>query len=84
MALNDFMVLEGKHYDWYTLKKHNDGYICLKCGKISVGEYSVRHLGVRTSGACNQKVYGTHQLMRLWAWYNFKRHLIKCHGLRRL
>jgi len=49
-------------------------YRCLNCGRRFPYQYYPKNyqpLG---------KKYGTNQLMRLWAWYNFKRHLKKCFG----
>jgi len=58
--------LEDIHY-W----KAGSSYICNNCGLQFEQQYCVRNKRTR-------KKYGTKQLMALWAWYNFKRHLQKC------
>jgi len=63
---------EGIHYEARGNNKGSIDYVCLSCGKYFPETYypkSYQRPGKR---------YGTKQLMGLWAWYNFKRHLIKC------
>lgn len=46
-------------------------YRCMNCGNSFTSPYMVKNKR-------STKEYGTKQLMALWAWYNFKRHLQKC------
>ena len=60
---------EGVHYQADDFAKK---YTCLQCNQ----EFPYKYGCVcRKQG----KKYGTDQLMRLWAWNNFKRHLQSCH-----
>lgn len=62
---------EGVHYDWHTT------YIkCRRCGKVGPVQYTARNISYHC--ASTGKKYGRDQLMRLWAWYNFRRHLVAC------
>lgn len=56
------MDLEGKFEEDEDSKE----YVCLRCGKRIPFRYS------------SAGTHGTKQLMRLWAWHNFKRHLKAC------
>ena len=46
-------------------------YLCLLCQRQFPRVYYTARLS-------SQRVYGTRQLMALWAWHNFVRHLEKC------
>ena len=54
-------------------------FICSACFKEFPAEYHVKNPGpnVRRIGQAD-KVYGTGQLMKLWAWNNFRRHQKAC------
>ena len=58
------------HYE-ITEKGGRSYYSCFKCRR-----YFPRVYDTKRSAFVNQ--YGTRQLMALWAWYNFERHLKKC------
>ena len=54
-------------------------FTCPTCGKEFPADYHVKNPGstVRRIGQAN-KIYGTRQLMKLWAWHNFERHTKIC------
>ena len=58
---------ENAHYSLM-----GEDFLCLKCKRKFPQRYAV----LRKK---SNKEYGTKQLMSLWAWYNFERHLSKCH-----
>ena len=65
-------IKEGIHYalgDTYLvcLKEH---FVCLKCHGSFPKQYTPKQR--------KRKQYGTKQLMALWAWHNFERHLESC------
>ena len=60
---------EGTHY---VLEKDNHGeyFVCLRCRRCFEKQYHP----VRPQ----RNKYGPKQLLALWAWYNFERHLMSC------
>ena len=54
-------------------------FTCPTCNKKFPADYRVKNPGARVQriGQIN-KVYGTGQLMKLWAWHNFERHTKVC------
>ena len=69
-------VCKLQMYLHYVAEDTKETYTCLKCGKISPMEFRRKK-----PLAYGKKEYGTKQLMKLWAWHTFKRHLKKCWGL---
>ncbi len=70
MKIKDYKLVEGK--DYKILDQAGRPFMCLKCEQIFTSQYYPKE--------CQRpgKRYGTKQLLSLWAWYNFKRHIIKC------
>ena len=64
------MLIEVKEDVHYSLELLGKGFVCLKCFRCFSSQYSIKKY--------QKKEYGTKQLMSLWAWYNFKRHLLSC------
>ena len=65
---------EGRHYSIiHSLRRPGrwNQYLCLNCGRKVPYEYDARQ---RMRG----RVCGTRQLMRIYAWNNFNRHLLAC------
>jgi len=59
-------IREDVHYAY-----EDDGtFVCLNCRRVFQSQYSPKQFQV--------KKYGTKQLLALWAWYNFERHLVSC------
>ncbi len=55
---------------WY--EKTESKYICLHCHKVFKREYKSRSLGRK------KKVCGVKTVLSLWAWNNFRKHLLRC------
>lgn len=64
------MWKEGKHY--LSPDRKGKPYLCLRCERHFESQYFPRQQQLPG------KVCGTEQLLGLWAWSNFKRHLNKC------
>jgi hypothetical protein len=62
---------EGIHYE--TTESGTPYYICLLCKRYFPQVYYAKYPQLP------HHIYGTRQLMALWAWHNFKRHLKKCY-----
>ena len=72
--MKDYRPIEGKDYlhPPYPMSP----YECLSCREVFSSKYYPKQS--QKPG----KKYGTDQLLSLWAWYNFKRHLLKCWNLK--
>lgn len=70
--VSDFEPKENTHYK--IIEHGGHGYYqCLNCHKL----FKKRYLAKRISAM--QKRYGTAQLLALWSWHNFQRHLKACY-----
>lgn len=67
----DVKFKEGTHYELRDMTG-TSYYFCLSCKRFFPRTYNPARLSAT-------RIYGTRQLMALWAWYNFERHLKKCH-----
>ena len=67
-ALGRTKTKVGLHYA--LAEQFREYFVCLKCHRYFPKQYSTKQTRV--------KQYGTKQLMALWAWHNFERHLISC------
>jgi transposase-like protein len=56
---------------WY--EKTESKYICLRCHRAFKREYKSRSLSRK-----KKKVCGAKTILSLWAWNNFRRHLLGC------
>ena len=74
------VIIKDTHFIYVNKFKRIEAYKCLKCGFESPYEYAVKNKAFKGYG--NNKIYGTHQLMKLWAYYNFRKHIYKCWGLK--
>lgn len=80
MGLNKIMLIDKRRYSDFKNGIHyeirdimGEGYyFCLSCQRYFPKTYN-------SNRSAFIKQYGTRQLMALWAWYNFERHLKKCH-----
>ena len=70
------MRIEIKEDVHYSLELLGKVFVCLKCFRCFPSQYSVKQSQI--------KKYGTKQLMSLWAFYNFKRHVISCWEKKRM
>jgi hypothetical protein len=70
--LNEEISDEIPEY-WY--EKTNSQFICLRCHRAFIRKYMSKGF---PSG---KKAHGAN-MFSLWAWYNFRRHLLKCWGWR--
>jgi len=62
--------MDGIHYK--VIEKGGDGYyFCMSCQRYFLRVYKPKIVRYHHT-------YGTRQLMALWAWYNFERHLKRC------
>lgn len=55
--------------NWYS--KTESKFVCLRCNKTFKREY-------KPKSSRRGKPRGTKALLSMWAWYNFKRHLLRC------
>ncbi len=56
--------------EWYV--RTESKLVCLRCRKTFKREYEPKK--TRRRG----KAHGTKTLLTLWAWYNFRKHLLRC------
>jgi hypothetical protein len=61
--MSEIQLREDTHY---TADDFKNEYACLSCGRTSPYRYS------------SMGTHGTPQLMRIYAWHNFRRHLQAC------
>ncbi len=70
MKIKDYQPIKGKDYE--ILEQASRPFMCLNCEQIFTSQYYPKEY--QSPG----KIWGTKQILALWAWYNFKRHLAKC------
>jgi len=72
-------IEEQDEYHVVKLPLGNNLYFkCKSCGLLFPAEYQVKNPSAKVLNS--GKSYGTRQLMRIFAWSNFKKHLNKCRG----
>jgi hypothetical protein len=59
--------------DWY--RETESKLICLHCHKTFKKEYEPK------TSRRRGKAHGTKALLSLWAWYNFRKHVLRCRHL---